>query len=339
MPRSWCFAFVAAVSFAQPPVKTGLQFSDFYVHDPFILAHKESETYYLYNAARPGQLDGQRGGVVAYKSKDLLHWDGPYIVFEVPDGLWADPREGVWAPEVHRYRGKYYLLATLHNSNKPLPYADEAKLPTYNGRKAKLHMRGTQISVADTPDGPFKPLSNSPAPPADLMTLDGTLYVEEGIPYMVYAHEWLQVLDGTMQAVPLKADLSAAAGEPLLLFKGSDAPWVKQHKSKPGELATYVTDGPFLYRTKNGKLVMLWSSYRDKLYVETLAYSTSGKLRGPWKQGDVLVGNDCGHGMLFQSFEGKLMMVLHQPFRQAHGKVFEMEDTGDTVRVKQQIVY
>ena len=35
------------------------------------------------------------------------------------------------------------------------------------------------------------------------MTLDGTLYVENGLPYMVYAHEWIQILDGTMEAVPL----------------------------------------------------------------------------------------------------------------------------------------
>lgn len=339
MPKLWWLPLVAAPLFAQMPVKTGLEFSDFYVHDPFILAYQQTKTYYLYVAAGARQLGGQRGGVVAYKSKDLLRWDGPYTVFEVPDGLWADPREGVWAPEVHFYRAKYYLLATLHNSGKLLPYADEDKLPMYQGRRAKPHLRGTQIFVADTPDGPFQPLGNSPAPPADRMTLDGTFWVEDGTPYMVYAHEWLQVLDGTMEAVPLQADLSAAAGEPFVLFKASDAPWVKPRETKSGEPATYVTDGPFLYRTKNGKLLMLWSSYRDGLYVETLAYSTSGKLRGPWKQGDVLVGNDSGHGMLFQSFEGKLMMVLHQPFRQAHGKLFEMEDTGDTVRVKRQIVY
>ena len=37
--------------------------------------------------------------------------------------------------------------------------------------------------------------------------------------------------------------------------------------------------------------------------------------------------------MLFRSFDGKLMLVLHQPFRNARGKIYEMEDTGDAVRV------
>jgi len=339
MPKLWWMALLAAPLFAQAPPKTGMQFSDFYLHDPHILPHKASQTYYLYNGAGPRQLGGGRSGVVAYKSKDLLHWDGPYTVFQVPDGLWADPAEGVWAPEVHLYRGKYYLLATLHNSKRPLKYTDEDKLPVYNGKKAKPHMRGTQIFAADKPDGPFAPLGNSPAPPADFMTLDGTLYVENGVPYMIYAHEWIQVLDGTMEAVRLRPDLSKAAGKPFLLFKASEAPWVSTQKKAPEKLPTYVTDGPCLYRTKAGKLLMLWSSYRDGLYVETLAYSTTGKLRGPWKQGEVLVGNDSGHGMLFESFDGKLMMVLHQPFRRARGKLFEMEDTGDTLKVKRQIVY
>jgi hypothetical protein len=339
MPIRWWTLLLAAPLFAQTPVKTGMQFSEFYLHDPFILPHKATGTYYLYNGAGPRQLGGKRAGVVTYKSKDLLHWDGPYPVFEIPDGLWADPGEGVWAPEVHLYRGRYYLLATLHNSKKLLPYTDEARLPVYNGKKAKPHLRGTQIFVSDSPDGPFVPLGNSPSPPSDYMTLDGTLFVEDGTPYMVYAHEWIQVLDGTMEAVPLKPDLSVPAGEPFLLFKASEAPWVRHEEEKPDKLPTYVTDGPCLYKTRKGKLLMLWSSYRDGLYVETLAYSTSGKLRGPWKQGDVLVGNDSGHGMLFKSFDGKLMMVLHQPFRQARGKLFEMEDTGDTLRIKRQIVY
>jgi len=27
------------------------------------------------------------------------------------------------------------------------------------------------------------------------------------------------------------------------------------------------------------------------------------------------------------------MMVVHQPFRNARGKLYDMEDTGDTVRI------
>ena len=31
-------------------------------------------------------LGGTRAGVIAYKSKDLAHWDGPFTVFQIPEG-------------------------------------------------------------------------------------------------------------------------------------------------------------------------------------------------------------------------------------------------------------
>ena len=44
-----------------------------------------------------------------------------------------------------------------------------------------------------------------------VMTLDGTLFVDAGgKPWLVYAHEWVQIGDGTIEAMPLKDDLSAA---------------------------------------------------------------------------------------------------------------------------------
>ena len=77
----WLFPLMAAWLGAkeppQQPVRTGMKLGDLSVHDPFILAHKASKTYYLYNSAG-GNLTGGRGaGVLAYKSKDLETWDGP----------------------------------------------------------------------------------------------------------------------------------------------------------------------------------------------------------------------------------------------------------------------
>lgn len=316
----------------QPPVRTGLTFNDFYLHDPFILAYAPTKTYYLYNS-----LPGRQAGVAAYKSKDLLTWDGPYPVFAVPEGVWANPAHGAWAPEVHEYKGKFYLFVTLHNRDAASPNQPPAELrPLYRGVNAPHHLRATQICVADSPDGPFRILGPRMQTPEDFMTLDGTLFVENGVPWMVYAHEWIQVLDGTIEAIPLKPDLSEAAGKPILLFRGSEAPWWNENQKVSAKQRIYVTDGPQFYRTRTGKLLMIWSSYRDGLYVETLAHSESGTLRGPWRQDDVLVGEDSGHGMIFRAFDGRLMLVLHQPFTRARGKLFELEDTGDTLRIKKQ---
>jgi hypothetical protein len=316
--------------------RSNLALSDFYAHDPFILADLPTRTYYLYTAIGPRQSPDGHAGVVVYKSTDLKSWQGPHLVFSVPDGIWANPADGAWAPEVHRYHGKLYLLVTLHNTDKLLNEPVAVTHPMYQGKPAAHHLRGTQIFVADSPDGPFRLLGKDSATPPDFMALDGTLYVENGVPYMIYAHEWIQTLDGTMEAIRLTPDLAGSVGQPFYLFKGSDAPWLAEQHLTSAKARTYVTDGPFLYRTTNGKLLMLWSSYSDGLYMEALAYSLSGKLEGPWRQSAPLLGDDSGHGMLFHTFDNKLLLVLHHPFRQAHAKLYEMRDTGDTIVVERE---
>jgi hypothetical protein len=316
----------SARALPQPEARQGLHLPDMPVHDPWILADEERKTYYLYSSARRNDNGTNRAGTLTYKSKNLRDWDGPYIVFLVPDGMWANPREGAWAPEVHHYNGKFYLFTTLHNSERVIDRPPDVWRET--------HMRGTIIAVSDSPEGPFTPLkTDGPVPPADFMTLDGTLYIEDGTPWMVYAHEWIQKIDGIMEAVPLKSDLSAAAGDPIYLFKASDAPWLNANQKPNKKQNNYVTDGCELFRTKTGRLLMLWSSYDRGSYVETIARSESGKLAGPWTQLPPLVGNDSGHGMLFKTFDGQLMMVLHQPFRNARAKLFDMEDIGDNLKV------
>jgi len=151
-------------------VQQGLKLADVRVHDPFIVAHQPTKTYYLYTARGPRQGLG-RAGVVTYKSKDLREWEGPFVVFTVPDGIWANPRHGVWAPEVHEYKGRFYLFATLHNNDAILSTPPEVWRTN--------HLRGSIVAASDSPAGPFQVLKPSgPHPPTNFMTLDGTLYVD-----------------------------------------------------------------------------------------------------------------------------------------------------------------
>jgi beta-xylosidase len=309
-----------------------MRLPDMPLHDPWILAHGPSKTYYLYTSNNRRMTGVARSGTMVYKSKNLAEWDGPYVVFTVPDGAWANPAQGAWAPEVHEDHGKFYLFVTLHNRDKII--AQPPDVWKVN------HWRGSTIAVSDSPDGPFELVNkDAPIPPSNFMTLDGTLYVDpDGKPWMVYCHEWVQLIDGTVEAVPLKPDLSAADGDPIHLFKGSDAPWLNEGLRPTMGQRQYVTDGCELFRTKSGTLLMLWSSYAPTSngggkYVQTLARSKSGKLQGPWEQLPPLIGDDSGHGMLFRTFEGQLMLVLHQPFQNARGKLYEMEDAGDNLRV------
>ena len=293
-----------------------LNLSEIYMRDVCILPDISTQTYCMIG---PG-----RNSVRMYTSKDLKTWHGPTTVFKTPNDIWGDIKVvGIWAPEMHKYKDKYYLFLTFDTHNL-LCEQWRNWLPRVT--------RGSQILVSDSPAGPFTPFANHSTLPADMMTLDGTLWVEDGIPYMVYCHEWVQIRVGTIEFIRLKDDLSETIGDPIHMLDGSDAAWSRQSTTYPG---SHVTDGPYLYTGKTGKLYMIWSSHGNTGYTCGIAISDSGKIAGPWKQQDEpLYKKDGGHGMLFTTFDGKLMMVLHSPNNpKAQPHIFQLEDTGNTLKV------
>ena len=305
----------------------GLTLKDIYIRDPFIMPVEEEGVYYMYSTSSIEENGKVYGGVQAYKSKDLKTWEGPVRVFDVPRDNYLTGN--VWAPEVHKYKGKYYLFATLNSNIKWK--GDRKNHPVFTHR-------ATQIFWADKPEGPFHAFENKlPHTPIGEMCLDGTLWVENDIPYMIYCHEWVEMMDGTMEIVRLKDDLSEPIGKNIRLFCASAADWSTGTNADP-EKSTYVTDGCFLYRTKTGKLLMIWSSFRNGSYAVGIAESTTGKVLGPWKQQkNLLFEENGGHGMIFKTFDGKLCIVLHAPnspggAERAH--LFEIEDLGETLQRK-----
>lgn len=303
------------------PADAPLLLPQMQLHDPFIVADEASRTYYLFTRNETAMTGDPRLGTMVYASRDLKHWTRPRLVFALPKDSWA--RGGAWAPEVHHWKGKWYLFTTFHDESALLPPQG----------KRKPYRRGTILAVADRVDGPYRVVRNGePIAPKALMTLDGTLHVDAaGKPWLVYAHEWLQTTIGTIEAIPLDDSL-APVGPPRLLFRANEAPWARGQKQPDGD-DVYVTDGPELFRTAKGTLLMLWSSYGERGYVQAIARSRSGSLDGPWEQLAPLVRRDSGHGMLFRAFDGRLMMVLHRPFTLALGKLYEMKDAGDHVDV------
>ena len=311
-----------SVAFAQQKTYT---LDDINIRDPYIMPVEKEGVYYMYASSGVTENGKHYGGVVAYKSRDLKTWEGPVRVFDVPRDNYLTGN--VWAPEVHKYKGKYYLFATLNSDVRwkgPKPGH-----PAYNHR-------ATQIFWSKSPEGPFLPFEGkTPHTPLDEMCLDGTLWVENGTPYMVYCHEWVEVADGEMDLVELEKDLSAPVGAPQRLFCASAAEW-STGGGKEGN-KTYVTDGCFLYRSKTGKLLMMWSSFKDGVYAVGLAESDTGKIIGPWRQQKEPIFINGGHSMLFTDFEGRLCLVLHSPNSpggKERAKIFEVEDLGDTLRVK-----
>lgn len=270
------------------------------VRDPFILPLKEEKRYYLYGTTEtPGSVPS--AGFNAYYSDNLDEWTGPFEILAPHEGFWAD--RDFWAPEVHRYNGKYYLFASFKSGER---------------------RRATQILVADNPLGPFVPNGDKAITPEEWGCLDGTLFVDDaGDPWMVFCHEWCQVGDGEMCAVRLSLELDRLVGEPILLFTASQAPWsVKLGNPAVLELPDkstpcYVTDGPYFHRTQSGDLLMIWSSFSgSSQYSLGVARSKSGRIDGPWTQNaEPLFAKDGGHAMLFETFEGQLTISMHVPNR------------------------
>lgn len=282
------------------------------IRDPFVLV--EGGMYYMYGT-RAATCWGAADGFDCYVSRDMEDWTGPIEVFHKPEDFWAD--RNCWAPEVHKYHGAYYMFATFKDSS--------------------VH-GGTAILKSESPLGPFVMHSDRQITPKDWECIDGTFYVSPGgTPYMVFVHEWVQISDGSICAVELSRDLKEAVSEPVILFHASEAVgWVQTitNKKRPG--LHYVTDGPYLYRTKSGRLIMLWSSFGKEGYTEALAYSDDGDITGKWEQDErLLFEKDGGHGMIFESISGELYLTLHTPNEhlKEHPVFYRLIEEEDTLRV------
>lgn len=294
-----------------------MKLQDIHLRDPFVFYHAPERKYYMTGTGRPT-------GFPLYASTALVAWEQLPDAFTAPPGFWAD--RNFWAPELHEWRGRYYLFGSL---------------------KAEKRFRATQIFVADRPAGPYRPLTDGPITPPGWECLDGTLHVENGAPWIVFCREWTQTHDGGMWALPLTPDLKAAAGRPVWLFDASEAPWVRPLKVSDSKdawireraMPSYVTDGPWLHRLRTGTLLMLWSSFGEQGYALGVARSARG-ITGPWTQdAQPLFAKDGGHGMLFTAPDGTLQLSLHQPNQSPHERprFIPVVEQNETIELRKQV--
>ena len=282
---------------------------DIGIRDPCILV--SNGKYYMYGtgAAWPGYG--------CYVSEDLENWAGPFKVFSFPEGHTAD--NDYWAPECVEYKGNFYLFATYHDR--------------------VLNHRGTAVFRSASPLGPFEQISNGFATPDDWDSIDGTLYVDkDGQPWMVFVHEWTSTDDGIgrMCVAKMSDDLSKLISEPKEIFRADDG--------KCG-MDRQVTDGPYIYTCRDGKLIMLWSNVADNGYAVGMAECDT--IDGNWKQQPRLLfhrdisgtGYDGGHGMLVEANDGRLLLSVHSPNSSGEGYretavFYEVVETDGTLMLK-----
>lgn len=300
---SCCFVFPCAAE--NYPIKR----ENLRVRDPYVLAYEGK--YYMYGTCLS---QGQGYGCVV--SEDLENWSERIQIFTPDENF--DGYADFWAPECHYYNGSFYLFATY--------------------RSKESEKRGTAVFKSDSPTGPFELISDGHITPKNTDCIDGTLYVDDdGQPWMFFVNEWTSSPDevGEMSVVKLSDDLTHFISEPKMIFRARKHIWTKGS----------VTDGPFVYKTSKGKLIMLWSNMaRSGGYAVGMAVSDNGRPDGDWlhhpkafyKKTDTQL--DGGHPMIFETFDGQLMVSVHSPNSYSEelfetAKFIPIEDTGSYIRV------
>lgn len=271
------------------------------IRDPFIL--EENGIYYLYGTVNFGRFE-------VYTSSDLYMWTrenpcfvgygnffGNACVFSEVEGK----EESFWAPEVYAHNGAYYMLATFTQDTET------------------MNQQGTVMLKADSPLGPFQVWSDGPITPAGHSCLDATLHFENGVPYIIYAHEWqcsCRSYNGTgsVDYIQLSDDLKSTVG--------SSAEWLSADNLTTwweelfGTTPSKITDGPFVYTDLNGQKYLLWST---NIYVDGVNTYSQLATKFATVGGSVNLKNDTitlssnggGHGMIFTAPDGQETLIMH----------------------------
>ena len=284
--------------------------SDINLSDPFVMADAKTNQYYM---------TGTGGGL--WRSNNLETWTYLGFPLQFDSEAWMGAKPAVWASEIHYVDGRYYNFSTLTNSDITIDSDGHSR-------------RAVHIMSSSLPEGKYTLIAGGDETyvPAEKTTLDASYFEDtDGRRYLIYCHEWIQNGNGTIEYIELKPDMTGSLGEGIVMTRAHDATW----NTSP------VTDGPYLFRTKTGRLGMIWTSWHGGRYVQGVAYSTTGKLSGPWKHEPLPVTPDnYGHGMLFHTFDGQLLMSIHSHRTineskqqwERHPVLFVMDDSGDHLR-------
>lgn len=256
------------------------------IRDPFVFV--ENGAYYLLGTTGNDPW-GKGSDLVLYVSEDLENFEKKCVM--VTDGS-LDSYVTVWAPELHKYRGKYYLIVSA--------YRDDVG-------------RGSFVLVSDGLNTPFAMLTGKYVTPEGWGCLDATLFVYHDKPYLCFANEWMTPIthdgDGSLYIAELKEDLTELVGTPKKIVSGKRSGIAVEILDRV--VKGYVAEGPCMYE-EDGKIVLLWSTIGKSGYTVVRSVSENGVL-GDYVFDKIIFDEDGGHCMSFISLTGERLLALHQP--------------------------
>lgn len=237
--------------------------------------------YYLYGTHATNR------GFKVYTSVDLKNWKKrDKLALSKED---AFGNNGFWAPQVFKYKNKYYMAYT----------ADE-------------HIA---MAESDNPAGPFKQNIKEPLI-KEMKTIDPFIFIEGNRKYLYY----VKLQQGNRIFVAeMKDDLSGIkAGTERPCVNAVDNPQSWENKSDKGWT---VTEGPTVLKHK-GKYYLFYSGNDFRNIHYAVGYATSDNPLGPWKKyadnpvlnKDMISENGPGHGDFFRDRKGQYYYVFHTHF-------------------------
>lgn len=270
-----CYLFLGRAGAQSEPENE----SNIYLADPTIFY--DNGTYYLYGTGGDSEY-----GFSVYTSDDLKNWSGPKGVsfgYALKKGD-AYGSGGFWAPQVFRYKDKYYMAYT----------ADEF----------------IAIASADSPLGPFRQDKIAKLP-AETKQIDPYIFFDDdGKIYMYH----VRLTNGNRLFVAeLNEDLTAIKEGTLKECISAEKGWENtQNVDWP------VAEGPTIIKL-DGKYYFFYSANDFRNIDYAVGYAVADSPYGPWVKSSKnpimsrksLKYNGTGHGDLFLDADKSLRYVFH----------------------------
>ncbi len=241
------------------------------------------------------------GGTV-WTSKNMHTWVGPYNVLQPDPSISLQDIRQITAPEIHKYKNRYYYIATF----APNDSTDNTN----------------RIFVSDSIQGPYKPVNNEKR--ALSSGMNATMcHDEHGYGYLIYNQSTEK--HNNIQIILLTENFNEQIGEPYVMLSSE----------------SQIIDGPFIFETEEYRLGMLFTTQKDEKSMLCAAYSEKGEgLNGPWHiEQQPLLADGYGQAMLFNDYDGTLMMALHKDTtingkKTSLPRIFEVDTQLEKLKIK-----
>ena len=260
------------------------------IGDPVVL--DEGDHYVMYCS------DYDVEGVLCRTSTDLANWEIASMALDGKD-TWS--KLSFWAPEVLKYKGKYYMH--------------------YTGRRTSDRQLRIGVAVADKPEGPFVDAHNGPMFDFGYACIDGHVFIDDDDQaYLYYSRDCSNNPIGDYKvsqiyAVKLSEDLLNVISDPVLITTPdkpydmlsaydrmwNEGPYVMKHE---GEY--YLTYSANFYASKDYCICLAKAKHPLGPFVKD---DKNNPIVRHGKEGEDFSGP--GHNYFFKDHDGNLKISFH----------------------------